>query len=150
MSTDQSSHFLRVIKKPEVLSSIVLIVAFSLPWFVNPVLTAAGYNIARLLHFINVFQSIAGMITLLVYLIPIGAAVIIILSLFNKSTGPAAMLVGSVPVIIIIVLFFRCRYILYQCRIGILLTLAASLVLLIAGATNELSRAKKMERDRNT
>ncbi len=150
MSTDQSNHFLRVVKKPVGVSAIVLIAAFFLPWFANPVLTVAGYNMARLLHFINVFQSIAGMITLLVYLIPIGAAVIIILSLFNKSTGPAAMLVGSVPVILIIVLFFRCRYILHQCRIGILLTLAASLVLLIAGATNELSRAKKMERDRNT
>ena len=138
-----------MLKKTYSISALVLIIAFLLPWFANPVFSVAGYDIGRLLHFVEAFRPIAGIVTILVYLIPLGAIFVIILSLLNRSTGTVAMLVGSLAIILFIVLFFRCRYILQQCRIGFFLNLAASLALLITGAANELLRAKFLERGRN-
>lgn len=138
-----------MLKKTYSFLALVLVIAFLLPWFANPFFSVAGYDIGRLMNFIEAFRPIAGIVAILVYLIPLGAAFIIVLSLLNRSTGTAAMLVGSLSIILFIVLFFRCRYILQQCRIGFFLSLAASLALLITGAANELLRARFLERGRN-
>ncbi len=56
------------------------------------------------------------------------------LSEAKKSTSTVAMLVGMLPIIIIVVLFFNNRFILKQLGPGSILAVIAAIVLLITGA----------------
>ena len=146
---EQSSRFYIFFKRMEMTAAVLMIIAFFLPWFSNPIVTSAGYNIKKFLNFFNELQPVAAIISIIVWLAPIGAIVIIIMNALKKSTGTPAMVTGMIPVVMMIVLASKSRYIIPQCTLGVYLTLLAAAGLLLTGACNELSVSMKKEKENN-
>jgi len=135
--SEAKKSFFRIFWKPEVVASLVLILAFFLSWFSNPIFSVPAYKISRVLEFFSISQPIFFILTVLTFLIPVGGLIIIMFSILNKSTSTVAMLVGMLPIIIIVVLFFNNRFILKQLGPGSILTVIAAIVLLITGAIKQ-------------
>jgi uncharacterized protein YacL len=144
---EQSSRFYNFFKKMEQTAAVLLAIAFFLPWFSNPMVNAAGYNIKNFLVFFKDLQPVSMIVAVIVWLVPIGALIIIVMNAFKKSTGTLAMITGMIPVVVVIVLVFKSRYIIPQCRFGLYLTLLGAAALLLTGACNELSLSLKKEKE---
>ncbi len=142
-----SNRFYNFFKGIEITAAILLIIAFFLPWFSNPVVTAGGYNIIRFLKFIEAFKPVAMIIAAITILIPVGAVALLIMNALKKSTGFLAMITGMIPMVMMIVLTFKCRYIIPQCRFGLYITLFGAAALLLTGACNELLLSFQKEKD---
>lgn len=132
-SEDRKSFF-RILGKPEVIASLALILSFFLTWFSNPIFSVPAYKISRMLEFVSIPQPVHLILNTVSFLIPIGGLVIILLAIIKKSTATVAMIVGMLPIIMIVVLYFYNHFILKQLALGSVMAVIAAVVLLITGA----------------
>jgi hypothetical protein len=122
------------LKNPGFWAAAVLTVSFFLPWLSNPQISAAGYDLEDFLRFFSTLEPVAGIFSVLVYLIPAGGLCIMILVVLKKSSGLLSLITAMGPLVMFVVLILRSPFILSQMQVGMILTLAAALILLITGA----------------
>jgi hypothetical protein len=118
----------------QVAAALILIISFFLNWFRNPIFSAPGYNLPRLLEFISIPHPIDLFLTIVAFLIPVGGLAIIILTRINKSAAAISMITGMLPIILMVVLYFHHPFIPGQLATGSIMTLICAPVLLICGA----------------
>jgi len=132
--SDSKINFSGILKKPELIASLLLVIAFFLPWFKNPVILIPGYEISKILSFFSIPQPVFFFLLLLTFLLPLGGAIIFILSILNKPVGLFCMITGMLPLVIMVVLYFKTHLVLNQMAGGIFLTIMTAILLLIIGA----------------
>jgi hypothetical protein len=133
-SAGSKSPLYWILKKPELPVSLTLIVAFFLPWFSNPVLTAPGYDIGKILGFLSIPQPVFFFLVLMAFLVPLGGIIISVLSILHKSVALICMIIGMFPIVIMVVLYFKTHLILNQMASGIFLVMITAIFLLLIGA----------------
>lgn len=137
MTEQTSSQPGRFYKNPQAWAAAGLVLSFFLPWFSNPQLTGSGYNIGVFLRFFSVLAPVAGIITVVAYLVLAGGILIMILNLSGKPSGLVSLITAMGPLVMLIVLTLRSPLIMGQIQIGVILALAAAAVLLISGANGK-------------
>ena len=134
MAKQTSSQSRRFYKNPQVWAAAALVLSFFLPWFSNPQISGSGYNIGGFLRFFSALAPVAGVFTVVAYLVLACGILILILNLYGKPTGLISMIAAMGPPVMFIALLLRSPLIPGQIQFGMILGLLAAAVLLITGA----------------
>jgi Na+/proline symporter len=138
----------RLLTSPQILASLVLILAFFLPWFKSPAFSFTGVQIQEFLHFSDIFARDAGVTGFLfkacVYLTPIFALFVIVLAFLRKSTAIAGLVGSLLPFGALGIVLVNSNEILGQMGIGVYMTMIAALALILYRNPVKIDADKKV------
>ena len=138
----------KILFSPKIISVIILLIAFFLPWFRSATGSFAGFQVLKFMNSSAAFAGKADIIGILfiifVYLIPILSIIIIALSLIKKSTGTIALITGILPFVALGMILLESKEILGQVGIGVYLTMIAALALIIYRDSFKIDAEKRV------
>lgn len=131
--------------QPKIIASAVLVAAFFLTWFRIDGLSYLGLQVSQFISENLVFQNNSSfgaiLFTILIYLVPVSAIVVIISAAMKKSTKIAALIAGLIPFLALGILLLANKDALSQLGFGVYLSMLAGLALIIYRAS-ELAEAE--------
>jgi solute:Na+ symporter, SSS family len=119
---------------PKIISAVVLLIAFILPWFKGPGFSYSGFQVQSFVDSKDIFMNAAfsgWIFTLCVFLTPILTIVTLILSFMKRSTNIVALIAGLLPFAALGIILVASNDVLSQLGIGVYLTMLAALALII-------------------
>ncbi len=131
-------------------TAAALFVSFFLPWFKIPAAqgTAAysGFSVGAFLKSSGIFGAgfLGILFQILIFLIPVGAVVVLILALLKRKTEIAALILGLLPFLALIIILFKSNQVLDQLGIGVYLAMVAGFAAVIYRSSLKISAETKV------
>ena len=133
------------IRWPLVIAAAALVVAFFLPWFKLSGASYAGFAVGSFLSTSGALDAgfLSWILQLLVLLIPVSAALVIVLVMLRRKTEVAALVAGLLPFVALIFMLFNSSQVLDQMGIGVYLAMVAGLASVIYRTSIQLDSEKR-------
>jgi SSS family solute:Na+ symporter/sodium/proline symporter len=133
------------IRWPLVIAAAALVVAFFLPWFKLSGASYAGFAVGSFLSTSGALEAgmLSWILQLLVLLIPISAALVIVLVMMRRKTELVALVSGLLPFVALIFILFNSSQVLDQMGIGVYLAMVAGLASVIYRTSIQLDSEKR-------
>ncbi len=131
-------------------AAAALLVSFFLPWFKVPAAQGtasyAGFSVGAFLKTADVFGAgfLGTLFQILIFLIPTGAVVVLVLAVLNRKTELAALILGLLPFLALIFILFKNNQVLEQLGIGVYLAMVAGLAAVIYRSSLKISAETKV------
>jgi SSS family solute:Na+ symporter len=135
------------IRWPLLAAAAGLFVSFFLPWFrIAGSRSYAGFDVGAFLSASGVFESgfLAILFQALIYLIPVGAVVLIVLHVRRGKTEIPALITGLLPFVVLIVILFQSKTVLDQLGFGVYLAMVAGLAAVIYRSSIKIDAEKRV------
>ena len=133
------------IRWPLVIAAAALVVAFFLPWFKLSGASYAGFAVGSFLSTSGALDAgfLSWILQLLVLLIPVSAALVIVLVMLRRTTEVVALVAGLLPFVALIFMLFNSSQVLDQMGIGVYLAMVAGLASVIYRTSIQLDSEKR-------
>jgi Na+/proline symporter len=133
------------IRWPLVIAAAALVVSFFLPWFKLTGASYAGFAVGSFLSTSGALEAgfLSWIFQLLVLLIPISAALVIVLVVLRRKTEVVALVSGLLPFVTLIIILFNSSQVLDQLGIGVYLAMVAGLASVIYRTSIRLDSEKR-------
>ncbi len=133
------------IRWPLVIAAAALVVAFFLPWFKLSGASYAGFAVGSFLSTSGALDAgfLSWILQLLVLLIPVSAALVIVLVMLRRKTEVVALVAGLLPFVALIFMLFNSSQVLDQMGIGVYLAMVAGLASVIYRTSIQLDSEKR-------
>jgi SSS family solute:Na+ symporter/sodium/proline symporter len=133
------------IRWPLVIAAAALVVAFFLPWFKLSGASYAGFAVGSFLSTSGALDAglLSWILQLLVFLIPVSAALVIVLVVLRRKTEVMALVSGLLPFVALIFMLFKSSQVLDQMGIGVYLAMVAGLASVIYRTSIQLDSEKR-------
>ncbi|MGB2906609.1 MAG: sodium:solute symporter family protein [Candidatus Aminicenantaceae bacterium] len=122
-----------------------LVVLFFLPWFKLSGASYPGYAVGSFLSTSGYLESAfhIWIFQILVFLIPIAALLVIVLTVMRRKTEVVALISGLLPFVALIFILFNSSQVLDQLGIGVYLAMVAGLAVVIYRTSIQLDSEKR-------
>lgn len=133
------------IRWPLVIAAAALVVSFFLPWFKLTGASYAGFAVGSFLSTSGALEAgfLSWIFQLLVLLIPISAALVIVLVVLRRKTEVVALVSGLLPFVTLIFILFNSSQVLDQLGIGVYLAMVAGMASVIYRTSIRLDSEKR-------
>ena len=131
-------------------AAAALLVSFFLPWFKIPAAQGtaayAGFSVGAFLKASGVFGAgfLGTLFQILIFLIPATAVVVLVLAVLKRRTEIAALILGLLPFLALIIILFKSNQVLDQLGIGVYLAMVAGLAAVIYRSSLKISSETKV------
>jgi hypothetical protein len=105
---DSRNQLIEVVKNPVVISTVILFFSLFLPWFSSMLIKFNAFQVAKIFKMVSAFTTGGGgiysLVNLMIYLIPIGCVVAIVIMFLGGDVSLFGTITGSLPVAVFILL----------------------------------------------